>query len=122
MASPHSLDVVLQPNLYGDILSDEGAGTIGGLGLTPSGCYGDDWAYFESVHGTAPDIAGRHIINPTATMLSAALLLAYAGFPDAAARLEQAVERTYAAGDALTPDQGGAATTDEFAAAVRSRL
>ncbi len=122
VASPHALDVVLLPNLYGDILSDEGAGTIGGLGLAPSGCYGDAWAYFESVHGTAPDIAGRHIINPTATMLSAALLLEYIGFTEAAARLERAVEQTYAGGRKLTPDQGGQATTDEFAAAVRERL
>jgi isocitrate/isopropylmalate dehydrogenase len=122
VASPHSLDVVVMPNLYGDILSDEGAGTIGGLGLAPSGCYGDGWAYFESVHGSAPDIAGQHIINPTATLLSAALMLEYAGFPDAARGLERAVEETYAAGDRLTPDQGGTATTDEFVAAVQSRL
>jgi isocitrate/isopropylmalate dehydrogenase len=122
VASPHSLDVVLLPNLYGDILSDEGAGTIGGLGLAPSGCYGDDWAYFESVHGTAPDIAGKHVINPTATMLSAVLMLEYLGFTHAARRLEQAIEDSYAAGDPLTPDQGGAATTEEFAAAVRTRL
>ena len=79
VASPHDLDVVLLPNLYGDIFSDEGAGTIGGLGLAPSGCFGDDWAYFESVHGTAPDIAGQHRINPTATMLSAAMMLDYLG-------------------------------------------
>jgi isocitrate/isopropylmalate dehydrogenase len=122
VAAPHSLDVVLLPNLYGDILSDEGAGTIGGLGLAPSGCYGDSWAYFESVHGTAPDIAGQHIINPTATMLSAALMLDYLGLTDAAHRLEAAIEGAYAAGDALTPDQGGTARTEEFAAAVRSRL
>jgi isocitrate/isopropylmalate dehydrogenase len=122
VASPHSLDVVLLPNLYGDILSDEGAGTIGGLGLAPSGCYGDTWAYFESVHGTAPDIASRHIINPTATMLSAALMLEYLGLSEAAVRLERAIERVYAAGDALTPDQGGSATTDAFAEAVRTSL
>jgi isocitrate/isopropylmalate dehydrogenase len=122
VASPHSLDVVLLPNLYGDILSDEGAGTIGGLGLAPSGCYGDGWAYFESVHGTAPDIAGRHVINPTATMLSAVLLLEYIGLADAAARLERAIEQTYADGSVLTPDQGGTATSDEFADAVRARL
>lgn len=120
--SPHALDVVLLPNLYGDILSDEAAATIGGLGLAPSGCYGADWAYFESVHGTAPDIAGRGLINPTATMLSAAMLLDYLGFSEAAARLEDAVAQTYAAGDRLTPDQGGTASTDEFAEAVRSRL
>jgi isocitrate/isopropylmalate dehydrogenase len=122
VASPHSLDVVVMPNLYGDILSDEGAGTIGGLGLAPSGCYGDGWAYFESVHGSAPDIAGQGIINPTATLLSAVLMLDYAGFPDAARRLERAVEQTYAAGDRLTPDQGGTGTTSQFVQAVQSRL
>ena len=79
VASPQQFDVVVLPNLYGDILSDEGAGTIGGLGLTPSGCYGESWAYFESVHGSAPDIAGQHIINPTATMLSAVMMLEYLG-------------------------------------------
>src|SRR5438093_7410045 len=71
VACPHDLDVVLLPNLYGDILSDEGAATVGGLGVVPSGCYGEDFAYFEPVHGTAPDIAGKAVINPTATMLSA---------------------------------------------------
>lgn len=122
VASPHDLDVVLLPNLYGDILSDEGAGTIGGLGLAPSGCFGDDWAYFESVHGTAPDIAGKHIINPTATMLSAVMMLDYLGLADAARQLEQAIDATYAAEDALTPDQGGTATTESFAHAVRGRI
>ena len=76
---PHELDVLLLPNLYGDILSDQGAGTIGGMGLAPSGCYGDDWAYFESAHGTAPDIAGQGIINPTATLESAEMMLRYLG-------------------------------------------
>ena len=122
VAHPHTLDVVLLPNLYGDILSDEAAGTIGGLGLAPSGCYGDGWAYFESVHGTAPDIAGKHIINPTATLLAAALMLEYLGFEEASHRLEDAVAAAYAAGDRLTPDQGGAASTEEFAGAVRFRL
>ncbi len=122
VADPHSLDVVLLPNLYGDILSDEGAGTIGGLGLAPSGCYGDGWAYFESVHGSAPDIAGKHVINPTATMLSAALMLDYLGFDDAARRLESAVEGVYAAGERLTPDQGGDASTEAFADEVAKRL
>ncbi|MGE0541977.1 MAG: isocitrate/isopropylmalate family dehydrogenase [Dehalococcoidia bacterium] len=122
VASPHSLDVVVLPNLYGDVLSDEGAGTLGGLGLAPSGCYGEGWAYFESVHGTAPDIAGQHVINPTATMLSAVMLLEYIGLSQAAARLERAIEQTYADGASLTPDQGGTATADQFAAAVRDRL
>ena len=74
------MDVVLCMNMYGDILSDLGAETAGGLGLAPSGCFGDDgWAYFESVHGSAPDIAGRGIANPTATILSAALMLDHMG-------------------------------------------
>ncbi len=122
VASPHALDVVLMPNLYGDILSDEGAGTIGGLGLAPSGCYGDGWAYFESVHGSAPDIAGQHVINPTATLLSAVLMLDYLGFGAASQRLEQAVAATYAEADRLTPDQGGTASTEEFATAVQGRM
>jgi isocitrate/isopropylmalate dehydrogenase len=118
VVSPHRLDVLLLPNLYGDVLSDEGAATIGGLGLAPSGCYGDDFAYFESAHGTAPDIAGQHRINPTATMLSAVMMLEWLGLPGAAARLDDAVRSVYAAGTSLTPDQGGSASTDEFAAAV----
>ncbi len=122
VASPQDLDVVVLPNLYGDILADAGAGTIGGLGLAPSGCYGVDYAYFEPVHGTAPDIAGRRIINPTATMLSTVMMLEHVGFGDAARRLERAIDETYAAGDRLTPDQGGSASTEEFAAAVQSRL
>jgi 3-isopropylmalate dehydrogenase len=120
--SPHDLDVVVMPNLYGDILSDAGAGTIGGLGLAPSGCYGESYAYFESVHGTAPDIKGRHIINPTATMLSAAMMLDYLGFGEAADRLRAAIYKVYAAGVALTPDQGGTSGTDDFAAAVAAGL
>ena len=122
VASPHDLDVVLLPNLYGDIFSDEGAGTIGGLGLAPSGCFGDDWAYFESVHGTAPDIAGEHKINPTATLLSAAMMLEYLGLAEQGAQLEAAVERVYAEGRTLTPDQGGSASTEQFAEAVVAAL
>jgi 3-isopropylmalate dehydrogenase len=120
--SPHDLDVVVMPNLYGDILSDAAAGTIGGLGLAPSGCYGDTYAYFESVHGTAPDIVGRNIINPTATMLSAAMMLDYLGFGEAAERMRSAIYGVYAEGRALTPDQGGDAHTTEFAAAVAAKL
>jgi isocitrate/isopropylmalate dehydrogenase len=120
--SPHDLDVVVMPNLYGDILSDAGAGTIGGLGLAPSGCYGESYAYFESVHGTAPDIKGRHIINPTATMLSAAMMLDYLGFGAEANRVRGAIYQVYAAGTALTPDQGGTSSTDDFAAAVAAGL
>jgi isocitrate/isopropylmalate dehydrogenase len=109
VAAPHDLDVVVLPNLYGDVLSDAAAALIGGLGLAASGCYGDDYAYFESAHGTAPDIAGRNIINPTATLLSAALMLAY-------------LARVYAEGACLTPDQGGRANTTEFCEAVARAL
>ena len=122
VASPSQFDVVVMPNLYGDILSDVAAGTIGGLGLAPSGCYGDTYAYFESVHGSAPDIAGQNIINPTATLLSAALLLDYLGWTDEARRLEDAIARVYAAGETLPPDQGGSASTTAFCAAVRNVL
>jgi len=110
------------PNLYGDILSDAAAGTIGGLGVAPSGCYGDDYAYFESVHGTAPDIMGLGIINPTATMLSAAMMLEYLGLSAASKRIEDAIRRVYARGQGLTPDQGGTAKTQEFTRAVIANL
>jgi isocitrate/isopropylmalate dehydrogenase len=122
VASPHDLDVVVLPNLYGDILSDAAAGVIGGLGLAPSGCYGDDYAYFESAHGSAPDIAGKNVINPTATILSAVMMLEHLGFTAEARRLEAAVERAYADGRSLTPDQGGRASTTEFCAAVAREL
>jgi len=122
VAEPQALDVVVLPNLYGDILSDAAAGVIGGLGLAPSGCYGDGYAYFEPAHGSAPDIAGKGIINPTATILSAAMMLDHLGFAPAARRLEAAVEHVYADGRPLTPDQGGTATTLEFAAAVEGYL
>jgi isocitrate/isopropylmalate dehydrogenase len=114
VASPGAFDVILLPNLYGDILSDAAGGLIGGLGLAASGCYGDDYAYFESAHGTAPDIAGRNIINPTATLLSAAMMLEYLGFETTARQLEKALVEVYAEGRTLTPDQGGTATTTEF--------
>ena len=119
---PHDFDVIVLPNLYGDILSDLAAGVIGGLGLAPSGCFGEDYAYFESAHGSAPDIAGRNVINPTATILSAAMLLDHLGFTAAARRLDSAVERVYADAKALTPDQGGTATTTAFCEAVASHL
>jgi isocitrate/isopropylmalate dehydrogenase len=120
--SPQELDVVVAPNLYGDILSDAAAGTIGGLGLAPSGCYGESYAYFESVHGTAPDIMGMGIINPSATMLSAAMMLDYLGFSAEGARLDAAIRKVYADGRALTPDQGGKTKTTEFARAVIDNL
>ncbi len=122
VTEPRALDVVLLPNLYGDILSDGAAGLVGGLGLAPSGCYGDDYAYFESAHGSAPDIAGRNVINPTATLLSAAMMLEHLGFDRDAVRLERAIARVYAEGSTLTPDQGGNASTSAFCEAVARAL
>jgi len=121
-ANPQQFDVAVMPNLYGDILSDMTGGLIGGLGLAPSGCYGNSYAYFEPVHGTAPDIAGKNIINPTATILSAALMLEYLGFAQEAERMEKAIEKVYAEGRILPKDQGGSATTTEFVAAIKEYL
>ncbi len=122
VVSPQNLDVVLLPNLYGDILSDAAAGLIGGLGLAPSGCYGENYAYFESAHGTAPDIAGKNIINPTATLLSAAMMLNYIGCVAASSALKTALEKVYKEGRFLTPDQGGTSSTTDFVDAVAQRL
>lgn len=119
---PQEFDVVVLPNLYGDVLSDAATALVGGLGLAPSGCYGDDYAYFESAHGTAPDIAGRGCINPTAMILSGAMMLEYLGFDDAAVALVGAVEAVYAEGRVLTPDQGGRSSTRDFCSAVASAL
>ncbi|MEM7078995.1 MAG: isocitrate/isopropylmalate family dehydrogenase [Pseudomonadota bacterium] len=122
VANPQQFDVTVMPNLYGDILSDAAAGLVGGLGFAPSGCYGDDYAYFEAAHGTAPDIAGQHIINPTANLLSGAMMLDYLGFGEAAVTLTQAIATTYAVGENLTPDAGGSATTEAFCNSVRSHV
>jgi isocitrate/isopropylmalate dehydrogenase len=120
--NPQKLDVVLLPNLYGDILSDASAALIGGLGLAPSGCYGDTYAYFESVHGTAPDIAGQNIINPTATLLAASMMLSHLGFEHASADIENAMAAVYREGRFLTPDQGGKSSTTEFIKAVADKI
>lgn len=119
---PQKFDVVVMPNLYGDILSDASGGLLGSLGLSPSGCYGADYAYFEPAHGTAPDIAGQNIINPTATLLSGSMLLDYLGFSEQALAIESAIASTYLSGQSLTPDQGGSASTTEFLEQVRVRL
>ncbi|QZS56954.1 isocitrate/isopropylmalate dehydrogenase family protein [Rhodococcus opacus] len=120
--SPRELDVVLLPNLYGDILSDEAAALVGGLGVAPSGCYGADYAYFEASHGTAPDIAGKNIINPTAQILAAAMMLDYLGQDDPARRVRSAVHSVYAEGSCLTVDVGGHASTTDFTDAVVAAL
>lgn len=114
--------VLVMPNLYGDILSDLGAGLIGGLGLTPSANIGDGTAIFEAVHGTAPDIAGQNRANPTALLLSSAMMLRHMGLVADAARVERAVLRTIAEGRVLTRDLHGTATTSEFTRAVIDQL
>lgn len=122
ITSPGQFDVVVMPNLYGDILSDAAAGLVGGLGMAASGCYGAGYAYFESAHGTAPDIAGRNIINPTANLLTAAMMLSYLDFAEASADLIAAIAAVYEAGEVLTPDQGGTASTTDFCNEIREHL
>ena len=122
ITNPQQFDVIVMPNLYGDIMSDGAAGLIGGLGLAPSGCYGEDYAYFESAHGTAPDIAGKNVINPTATLLSAAMLLEHLSFKSEAVSLIESVRRVYEEGETLTHDQGGNGSTTDFCMAVRKHL
>ncbi len=115
---PEQFDVLLMENLYGDIVSDLCAGLVGGLGIVPGANLGDDCAVFEAVHGSAPDIAGKNIANPTALMRAAAQMLDHIGESDASKRLDQAIDRTYAAGQSLTRDVGGQASTTEFTQAV----
>jgi len=122
VSNPQQFDVTVMPNLYGDILSDAAAGLVGGLGMAPSGCYGTDYAYFESAHGTAPDIAGKNIINPTANLLTAAMMLDYLNFDDAADAIRTALVETFKQGNILTKDMGGNATTIEFCDAVQNHL
>jgi len=118
---PEEYDVVVCPNLAGDVLSDLAAGLVGGLGLLPSANIGPERAMFEPVHGTAPDIAGQGVANPTATMLSAAMLLEHLGHEEAGARVRDAVITTLADGP-HTPDLGGDATTADVTAAVLEKL
>jgi isocitrate dehydrogenase (NAD+) len=122
VARPESFDVLLLPNLYGDIVSDLAAGLVGGLGVVPGANIGESCAVFESVHGSAPDIAGKGIANPTALLLSAVMLLDHVREKEAAARLQAAVEAVYAEAKHLTPDVGGKAGTGEFADAVIEKL
>jgi len=118
---PEQFDVIVCPNLAGDVLSDLAAGLVGGLGLLPSANIGDDNALFEPVHGTAPDIAGQGIANPTATILSAAMLLDHLGYDAEATRIETAVEGVLADGP-RTGDLGGDADTETVTAAIIDRL
>ncbi len=120
--NPHQFDVLLLTNLYGDIISDLAAGLVGGLGVVPSGNIGADVAIFEAVHGTAPDIAGKGIANPTAILMSGIMMLDYMGELDAARRVERALHSVYREGKHLTKDVGGSATTEQFTNAVIAAL
>jgi isocitrate dehydrogenase (NAD+) len=119
---PETFDVLVLPNLYGDIISDLAAGLVGGLGIVPGANIGDHHAIFEAVHGTAPDIAGKGLANPTALMQSAVLMLAHLGERSASARLQDAIEQVYRDGHSLTGDVGGKASTDRFTDAVIESL
>jgi isocitrate dehydrogenase (NAD+) len=111
---PETFDILLLPNLYGDIVSDLAAGLVGGLGIVPGANIGDEHAVFEAVHGSAPDIAGKGLANPTALMLSAVMMLGHMGEAAAAARLQNGIEQVYREGKCLTADVGGTASTSQF--------
>ncbi|MBV9499099.1 MAG: NAD-dependent isocitrate dehydrogenase [Acidobacteriaceae bacterium] len=115
---PETFDILLLPNLYGDIVSDLAAGLVGGLGIVPGANMGETHAIFEAVHGSAPDIAGQGKANPTALMLSAVMLLTHLGENESACKLQNAVETVYREGKQLTGDVGGTASTEEFTDAV----
>jgi isocitrate dehydrogenase (NAD+) len=115
---PYQYDLLVMENLYGDIISDLCAGLVGGLGLVPSANLGDECAIFEAVHGSAPDIAGKNLANPTALLRSALLMLRHIGQPDAALKIRNALEKVYRDRDKLTRDVGGKAGTSEFADSV----
>ena len=120
--NPQQFDVLLLPNLYGDVMSDLAAGLVGGLGVVGSANIGDQAAMFEAVHGTAPDIAGKGLANPTALLMSAILMLHHLGEHSAAGRIETALERVYRDAKHTTPDVGGKAGTEEFTDSVIAAL
>lgn len=122
ITQPETFQVIVTTNLFGDILSDEGAGLVGGLGLIPSANIGLDAALFEPVHGSAPDIAGKGIANPIAMMLSAVMMLRYIGENEAADRLDGAILKVLNEANILTGDLGGSATTMELANEVKNNL
>jgi isocitrate dehydrogenase (NAD+) len=120
--NPWQFDVIVTTNLFGDILSDEIAGLVGGLGMAPAANIGVDAAIFEAVHGSAPDIAGKGVANPLALMLSAALMLDHTGHGDKARRLRDAIDATLLRDEVRTGDLGGTASTRQFTQAVVARL
>ena len=112
--NPENYDVMVMPNLYGDILSDLCSGLVGGLGIIPGANIGKDYAVFEAVHGSAPQIANKNIANPTALIQSAIMMLKHLKEYDAAKKIENALEKVFLKGEKLTVDLGGNATTEEF--------
>ncbi len=119
---PELYDVLVLPNLYGDIVSDLAAGLVGGLGVAPGANIGEKAAVFEPVHGSAPKYAGQNKANPTALILSGALMLRHLGETDAADAVERATREVIAAGETVTYDLGGSAGTSEFGDAVAARV
>ncbi len=120
--NPHRFDVIVTTNLFGDILSDLCAGLVGGLGLTPGANIGDERGIFEAVHGSAPDIAGKNIANPTAVMLAAAMMLDFLEMNAPAERLRAAIRHVIGLGEVTTPDLGGRASTTEYTNALITEL
>jgi len=120
--APEQFEVIVTTNMFGDILSDETAGLVGGLGMAPSGNVGEDLCIFEPVHGSAPDIAGKGIANPVATILSAAMMLEWLGENEAAAKVENATLRVLEEGKVRTPDLGGNNNTQDIADAIIQHL
>lgn len=119
---PETFDVLVAPNLYGDIVSDLCAGLVGGLGFAPSGNIGDEYRIYEAVHGSAPDITGKNIANPSALLLAFALMLEALGKIKEANQLREALSQVVEEGQVLTPDIGGKATTTEFTQAIINHL
>jgi isocitrate dehydrogenase (NAD+) len=119
---PEQYDVLLLPNLYGDVMSDLAAGLVGGLGVVPSGNIGDEAAMFEAVHGTAPDIAGKGLANPTALLMSSIMMLDHLGERSVARRVQSALDKVYREGKHTTQDVGGKAGTAEFTDALIAAL
>lgn len=122
ITKPETFDVIVTTNLFGDILSDEGTGLVGGLGLAPSGNIGEEYGLFEPVHGSAPDIAGQNIANPCSMILTVAMMLDYLNESETADKIKIAVENVLKKGKIVTPDLGGSASTMEMAEAIVDEL
>ena len=119
---PETYDVLVLPNLYGDIVSDLCAGLVGGMGFAPGANIGSEYAVFEAVHGSAPDIAGKNIANPTALILSGVHMLRHIGEVEASNKIERALSRVLEEGKVLTKDIGGNASTTEFTDYIISKM